>query len=177
MLSMNIFLRQKGFTIVELLVVIVVIGILASITLATFGNVKSQARDTQRLSDARSIMIALDIYKTNIGSYPLPTSVDNSWEDSNEDGGRGAFMEYLQSSGTISQAAPVDPVNTASQSYAYYVYPAGTSACDYNRGAFYVLGIRDMENSGRPHPKSPGFSCSGRNWSSEFDWVTGQYEK
>jgi len=30
-----------------------------------------------------------------------------------------------------------------------------------------------METSGRPHSDSPGWSCSGRDWQTEFDWVTG----
>ncbi len=155
---------------------IVVIGILAAITMVAYNGIQRQAKDTRRLSDTRSIMTALELYKLDVGNYPQPTSVNASWEDSYEDGGSGAFMEYLQSNGVINQPAPVDPTNTAPMSYAYYVYAAGTSSCDVARGAFYVLGVREMESTGRPHPKSPGFTCTGRNWSVEFDWVTGGYE-
>ena len=168
--------RARGFTIIELIVVVVVIGILVGITSVAYGGVNLRAKDTRRLSDTHTITTALELYKINNNSYPSPTSVNGSWEDSNEDGGEGAFMEYLQSSGVTSRPIPVDPVNTASQSYAYYKYPAGSYSCDVSRGDYYVLGVRDMESSGRPHPKSPGFSCSGRNWGGEFDWVTGAYE-
>ena len=166
----------KGFTIVEMLIVVVVIGILAGITGVAYGSVQLRAKDTRRQSDAHTITTALELYKMNNNAYPAPTSVNGSWEDSYEDGGEGAFMEYLQTSNVTSRPVPVDPINTSSQSYAYYRYPAGSYSCDTNRGAFYVLGIRDMESSGRPHPSSPGFSCAGRNWGGEFDWVTGSYE-
>ena len=47
---MNLLVRKKqtGFTIVELLIVIVVIGILAAITIVAFNGVQQRARDAQR---------------------------------------------------------------------------------------------------------------------------------
>ena len=47
--------KITGFTIVELLIVIVVIGILASITLATYANFSAKARDSARMSDLRNV--------------------------------------------------------------------------------------------------------------------------
>lgn len=60
----------KGFTIVELLIVIVVIGILAALVLNAFGNVQAKARDTQRQTDVRSLATALEVYYNNNGQYP-----------------------------------------------------------------------------------------------------------
>ena len=60
----------SGFTIIELLVVIVVIGILASITAVTFRGVQQRARDAQRRSDLTIIAKALEYYKIDNGSYP-----------------------------------------------------------------------------------------------------------
>ncbi|MEK7111926.1 MAG: type II secretion system protein [Patescibacteria group bacterium] len=60
-----------GFTLVELLVVISVIGILASIVLVSFTGSQKQARDTQRKSDLRQYQLSLENYANkNNGLYP-----------------------------------------------------------------------------------------------------------
>jgi type II secretion system protein G len=179
-----------GFTIVELLIVIVVIGILAAITIVAYNGVQGRARDTQRISDLKSIVKALEIYKINTGAYPTPISTPNasSWEVST-DGSNNAtnFLSALVSSNGVNKI-PVDPVNTgatlnpsinsATFEYFYYVYPAGSNGCDAARGAFYVLGATRMNSvaAGQTHPASPGFSClPTRDWASNGAWVTGGY--
>ena len=63
-------IKQKGFTIVELLIVIVVIGILAAISIVAYNGVTQKARDDQRISDARNIINAAASYQAEIGSWP-----------------------------------------------------------------------------------------------------------
>ena len=73
--------HNHGFTIVELLIVIVVIAILAAITIVAYNGIQNRARDAQRLSDITAIAKALESYKAQTGSYP--TAVGNSvggWE-------------------------------------------------------------------------------------------------
>lgn len=62
---------SKGFTIVELLIVVVVVAILAAITIVAFNGIQNRARDSTRDSAARSIRQALEHYKTdNSELYP-----------------------------------------------------------------------------------------------------------
>jgi len=70
---------QKGFTIVELLIVIVVIGILAALVLNTFAGVQKRARDTQRQTAINSMATQLEVYYNDQGSYPAlgPLAADN----------------------------------------------------------------------------------------------------
>lgn len=67
--------KQIGFTIVELLIVIVVIGILAAITIVAFNGVQNRANNTRVNSIVRSYVTALKAYAAvNNGSYPAVSS-------------------------------------------------------------------------------------------------------
>lgn len=64
-------LRSKpGFTIVELLIVIVVIAILAAITVVAYNGIQNRAKDTARIQLINDIAKALDLYKADTGRYP-----------------------------------------------------------------------------------------------------------
>jgi len=62
--------HHAGFTIVELLIVIVVIAILASITIVAFNGVQTSARNTAKLSEVKAWNNLFEIYKVTNGSYP-----------------------------------------------------------------------------------------------------------
>ena len=67
----NINTKYKiGFTLVELLVVISIIGILSSIVYASFGDARKSARDDIRKTDLKSLQLAVELYKAQNGSYP-----------------------------------------------------------------------------------------------------------
>lgn len=165
--------RKTGFTIVELLIVIVVIGIVATISLVSYSGVQSRARDAIRIADSRSIITALELYKVQTGRYPnVATNDPSGWEMSKYT--PETFVNSLRIDAVINQATPVDPINLDQMYYKYYRYPAGYANCDATRGAFYVFVVQRFESkSGGGH--GPGFSCSGRNWVSEGAWVTGGY--
>ncbi len=59
----------SGFTIVELLIVIVVIAVLASITIVAYNGIQQRAQDSQRKSDLAQITKALHIYNVDNGNY------------------------------------------------------------------------------------------------------------
>ncbi|MDD5341581.1 MAG: prepilin-type N-terminal cleavage/methylation domain-containing protein [Patescibacteria group bacterium] len=63
--------KNKGFTVVELLVVILVILVLASISVFALNGQKAKAQDAKRLSDIRQIQTALEFYKSDAGEYPI----------------------------------------------------------------------------------------------------------
>ncbi len=61
---------KKGFTLVELLVVMAILGILAVVSLANFRTSQMKGRDAQRKSDLRQIANALEAYMSDHGGYP-----------------------------------------------------------------------------------------------------------
>lgn len=64
---------DAGFTLVELLVVITIIGILATVVLVSLNSARGKARDAKRLGDVRQIALALEFCYNDIGKY-LPAS-------------------------------------------------------------------------------------------------------
>lgn len=68
----------RGFTIVELLIVIVVIGILASITIVAFNGVQDRARVVSVQSDLRNLHTSLQEYQAYNGEYPI-TGTSTAW--------------------------------------------------------------------------------------------------
>ncbi|MES2876210.1 MAG: type II secretion system protein [Patescibacteria group bacterium] len=68
--------HKQGFTIVELLIVIVVIGILAAITMVAFNAVQSQARTNRVNSDLSALKKAMLTYKASASELP---PVGDSW--------------------------------------------------------------------------------------------------
>jgi prepilin-type N-terminal cleavage/methylation domain-containing protein len=68
---MNTFeARKKGFTLIELMVVIAIIGILASIIMVSLSSAQSKGRDTKRIADVRTIQLSLEEYYNDNGYYP-----------------------------------------------------------------------------------------------------------
>ncbi len=63
--------HQRGFTIVELLIVIIVIGVIAAITIIAYNGMQIRAENTKTLAAVNQYAKALQLYKTNTGDYPL----------------------------------------------------------------------------------------------------------
>jgi general secretion pathway protein G len=61
---------ERGFTLVELLIVIVILGILAGIVVFAVGNLTSNAKTNACATEKATISTALEAYKANTGAYP-----------------------------------------------------------------------------------------------------------
>ncbi|RZM20571.1 MAG: prepilin-type N-terminal cleavage/methylation domain-containing protein [Pedobacter sp.] len=71
---MNNTSQSKGFTIVELLIVIVVIGILAAITIVAFNGIQNRGKTAQYQSDVTNIDKKAEAYNINKSAYPVTSS-------------------------------------------------------------------------------------------------------
>ena len=69
--------KQSGFTIVELLIVIVVIGILAGLVITTFNGIQQKARDTERETDIKAIHAQVEAFWAQKGYYPSLVDMNN----------------------------------------------------------------------------------------------------
>ncbi|HEY3983546.1 type II secretion system major pseudopilin GspG [Cedecea sp.] len=62
--------RQRGFTLLEIMVVIVILGILASLTIPSLMSNKDRADRQKAISDIVTLENALDMYRLDNGRYP-----------------------------------------------------------------------------------------------------------
>lgn len=119
--------NTEGFTIIELLIVIVVIGILALLVIVTYTGIQQKARNAKRDTDMSAIQTQLEAFYQTSGYYPNLTDVNNSsWVTAN-----------LKS---LDQVALIDPSNTtqsmtfvsapAAKAYSYVAANAAGATCD-----------------------------------------------
>lgn len=134
--------KLNGFTIVELLVVIVVIGILAAITIVSYSGVTAKARETKIVNIVKSYQTALQMYYTESGAYPTERFCLGSSSDypANSDFDAGVCM----TNGTNNMSAN-DTINSVLESYmGSHISGAYDTRTDLDgvtyRGVFYIPG-------------------------------------
>ena len=96
---------RKGFTLIEMLIVVAVVGILASLVLVGLAPVQRQGRDARRISDLRQVQTGLELYFVRNGEYPDT----QSWTE---------LMDTLVNAGIGISNVPQDPSPSKTYQYA-----------------------------------------------------------
>lgn len=109
----------NGFTLIEILIVISIIGILAAFALTSYQGAQKQSRDTQRKSDLSQYRIALEAYYNAHGNYPT-TGTNTSYYLINDSAHQAGICNDLDlvGSGYLSKCLG-DPADFG---FYYYVY-------------------------------------------------------
>jgi prepilin-type N-terminal cleavage/methylation domain-containing protein len=68
---------SRGFTLVEIVLVITIIGIFSTVAMSSFSDARAQARDKVRLASLQQLQLALELYKDKNGVYPDEGCGDN----------------------------------------------------------------------------------------------------
>jgi len=156
---------RAGFSLIELVVVVLIMSVLAGVVVPRVIDRQAAARDARRLADIKAISSAVEQYHVDKGSWPKADGT--GWDVSSD----ASFISDLTEEGYLREV-PKDPINDNIYHYRYYVYDKGKYGC-VGSTRFYVLGVREFESDSFA-TKNPGyFKCASRNWSSDFDYVTG----
>ena len=70
---MNKSKNKKGFTLIELMVVVAIMGLLAALAVISLNNARQRARDARRISDIKQVQTALELYYLDNHEYPDST--------------------------------------------------------------------------------------------------------
>ncbi|MCR4328088.1 MAG: prepilin-type N-terminal cleavage/methylation domain-containing protein [Patescibacteria group bacterium] len=142
---------RGGFTLIEILIVVAIIGILASVILVGLGPTQRAGRDARRVADLKSVQTGLELYFQKNGEYPAAAS------------GWTALSQTLEGAGVGAGKIPNDP---------NYNSAVGTSPIyHYSRPAYnaYYLGAL-LED---PNNKAMKSSLSGTSDGGNPPVITG----
>ena len=107
---------KSGFTLVEILIVVIILGILAAIVIPQFTSASEDARESSVKSQLQSLRTQIQLYKLEHRDN-LPNLVDESWNQmlkkTNDSGDVGTDPQ-VHKFGPYIATAPVNPVNSKS---------------------------------------------------------------
>jgi type II secretion system protein G len=106
---------QRGFTLVELMIVVAIIGILSSISVPLYANMHARARVAKAQADIRGLATAVTVYTAHTGALPASLSVLTAVATSPQNIPAGPFMG----------AIPRPPSAAWGASYAYVTATSG----------------------------------------------------
>ncbi len=151
---MVIHLRRAGFTLIEMMIVIVIIGILSTIIAGNFTTAKLKSRDAQRKGDMGQLQRALETYYNDKGSYP-PAGADGglqgyTWGGVFSDENNTVYMNQLPNDEKQPTIQFLYETNTGNTKYHLFGYLentrdeqiasysgklCGTKTCNYGVGS------------------------------------------
>ena len=114
--------KRRGFTIIELLIVMAVIAILVGIAVPSFRAIQTQAWKAKAQGDTKVLKIALESYFINHGSFP-PDSPASKYQ-----------ADLLSESPSLVESNLYDPFGAATDMYKYDLSPNGKFYVVYSVG-------------------------------------------
>jgi len=136
-------LRQQGFTLIEVMIVVAILGILATLVVISIGGKQDQAMIQATRSDLQAISQALDLYKLDNYKYPtteqgleaLVVKPDNArnWPE-------GGYLKKVPNDKWGNPFVYISPGSTG----AYDLYSLGADGAEGGEGSAADISVHDL---------------------------------
>lgn len=158
-------MNNKSFTLVELLIIVALISLLATIIFVTLGGTQVNTRDAKRLSDLNQLRKTLDIYFDKYDQYP--SDGKDACDSGNYiavNGVNDPLTLALKSSGVLAQGMTDPEINSGC---AYFYGRPGWWDCAKS----YQIEMRFETRDGAAQASRAGADCW--DYSGDFNWGSG----
>jgi len=147
----DISFSMKAFTLIELLIVIAIIGLLASVVLVSFPSSTAKSRDSGRMQELKQIQTALYLYYDIYQQMPINRTPGLGYCDNQPN-----FLQELVDGNFF----PYNPKSVGPSRYCYYNYGSDNSV-----GALLVVTLESYQGT-------EGVSGSCRPWLPNINWCS-----
>jgi general secretion pathway protein G len=121
---------RSGFTLVEIMLVVIIIGVLAAMVVPRFAGRTEQAKTARTTSDIAAVGLALDLYELDVGAYPTSLAGLVTKEPPS---GLGEEAKANWNGPYLKKGLPKDPWG---REYQYAVPPQQCQQADYDLYSF-----------------------------------------
>lgn len=128
---------QAGFTILELIIVVLIVGVLSGIAFVSYSGVQEKGRDAERQSDMIAVKSQLETYFNDNGTYPIASTMTD--DDASTIVGSSGILKSLSADALVNPLAPsgatnsfaaISTGNPANDVYWYQSYDSdGSTVC------------------------------------------------
>jgi prepilin-type N-terminal cleavage/methylation domain-containing protein len=137
---------NDGYTLIELMIVIIIIGIFANMALLQMGIVFAKARDARRKSNLASIAQALNLYYSEHGTYAVPAGYygDGTGYFNYDAEGQLSAADYLYQKGYLPNKQFIDPLSPIPPAWGWDYF---LTICDSSGGSFQLFATLEFPTS------------------------------
>jgi type II secretory pathway pseudopilin PulG len=146
---------QNGFTVPELLLMVLIIIVLSGLVLTNYQAARAKQRDTQRVKDINLIDNKLETYYNEKNAYPASFNAQDLYNiDSNalKDPNNHAIIIHAPVVDSTAAQAIAKPTSTSKSSYLYIPYPDGCTNAANNCTGFVLKTYIEKPTSTTPNP-------------------------